>query len=240
MSHNKLSIVQGQITFGPQQNALITRTIDFVYTQLPGWRDRTGRVNETDEERLNAQLTRHLNGCALKTGFPAIFQHEDKQTGRRRIDIAASPSDFAGAIIGSTYFAFDDAFLVLEGKRLPPPGGKSRKREYVSGEPEITGGIQRFKLGLHGAKLSVGVLVGYVQDGAIKSWHSKINRWLRALARRSKQNNGDPKQVWIASEVLETLTLSPERCSRCSSHHPRIDSVSESIRLYHLWTQMSG
>lgn len=225
---------QGRITHGARPNALLQSTADFIYAQLPGWRDRPDRVAETDEERLNAQLARHLNGCARRENFPVIFQHEEKQTARRRVDIAVTPAGFEGAIVGTTYHAFDEPILVVEGKRLPAPGGRLRKREYVTGEPDITGGIQRFKLGLHGAKVSNAILVAYVQADASAVWHRRINGWIRALARRKKVIHGER---WIASEILAPLVCATCKTSRCASRHPRHQN---DIQLDHMWVEMGS
>lgn len=227
-------ISQGELESGPEANALIERTSDFIYVQLAQWRDRPNRIAETDEEKLNAQLNRHLNACARQAGFPVQFQHEEKQEARRRVDMAVTPVDFGGTIVGKTYYGFDDPFLVLEGKRLPSPGGRTRRREYVTGEPQITGGIQRFKLGLHGGKLSTAILIGYVQADSFTLWHRRINTWIRALARRRRVGRAE---VWDVLEVLSVITTAPDNTSRCSSEHSRVNG-SAAIHLDHMWVKM--
>jgi len=58
---------------------------------------------------------------------------------------------------------------------LPAPAA-TREREYVTGGTEKSGGIQRFKLGLHGAQQEAGAMIGYIQDKDPKSWQSSINK----------------------------------------------------------------
>ena len=171
---------QGLLTHGPQTNALVERTLEFVRDELPGWRDRKDRHPETDEERLNTQLCKHLNARARQVPMPVLFHHEEKQTERRRVDISAGPAE--GGFVGTTYHSIDDPFLVLEGKRMPSPGGKAREREYVTGQEKRTGGIQRFKLGLHGEKVATAVLIGYLQKERPTDWRERINGWIRDLA----------------------------------------------------------
>ena len=78
----------------------------------------------------------------------AVFHHEEFQTGRRRIDLSVKTEQVI--IAGTRKFTKYDPYLVIEGKRLPAPT-KDREMEYVTGGQEISGGLQRFKLGLHGA-----------------------------------------------------------------------------------------
>ena len=54
----------------------------------------------------------------------------------------------------------DDAFFVMEAKRLPTPS-KSREKEYVEGN---LGGIERFKRGHHGNSLAKSAMVAYIQN----------------------------------------------------------------------------
>ena len=232
---SNLSVAHGRLTHGLEANALVNRTLDFVYNELSAWRDRPGRAPETDEETLNTSLNRHLNISARNTNFPVVFQSEEKQTARRRVDISAAPADFAGTFIGSTFHGADDPFLIFEAKRLPPPGGKIRKREYVTGEPDLTGGIQRFKRGLHGAKLPAAVLIGYVQSDCSKLWHRRINVLIRALARRKHQLK---EEYWTAIEQLTPLSTSEKRTSQCRSEHPRLGAKTATIQLHHMWVEM--
>lgn len=226
---------QGRLTHGPQANALVERTLEFVRDQLPGWRDRKDRKYETDEERLNAQLCKHLNARSRQVPLPVLFHHEEKQIGHRRVDISAGPAE--GGFVGTTYHSIDDPFLVLEGKRLPPPGGKAREREYVTGQEKRTGGIQRFKLGLHGEKVATAVLIGYLQKDSPTVWHQRINGWIRDL------ENALPlgEELWTHGEQLQTLAQAKAtRMSSCESRHGRASRAdSPEIRILHFWIEMT-
>jgi hypothetical protein len=225
----------GKITSGIDSNTLVERTLEFVREELPKWRDDPERVTEKSEERLNAQLCKYLE-VASRRHFPMIyFHHEEKQTGIRRVDVSALPSE--GMFVGATYHSIYDPFIVFEGKRLPPPIDQpNRAREYVTGGKEKSGGIQRFKLGLHGAKHGIAAMVGYVQEGEPRDWFKNINCWICDLAKISALG----EEKWVSEEQLVDFAEDvPKRIVRCSSLHPRTgEVVSNTIQLQHLWVDM--
>jgi len=146
----------GRITTGINANMLVGKTVAFVRQQLPEWRDDPNRVEEQAENRLNIQLCKFLEVRA-RNEFPmACFHHEEYQTGQARVDLSALPS--RSVFIDARFHSIYDPFLVLEGKRLPAPSA-DREKEYLIGNRR-NGGMQRFKLGLHGADLSIAVMIG--------------------------------------------------------------------------------
>ncbi len=135
----------GKITSGIQSRTFQLTIITFILQQLPSWRDDSDRPNEQSEDKLNLQLCKFLDAHAWND-FPMIrFDHEEYQTGHRRVDMSASPAK--SIFFEAKLYTIYDPVLVLEGKRLPAPSS-SREKEYVTGpNPEkISGGIQRFKL----------------------------------------------------------------------------------------------
>ena len=224
---------RGRISEGPVI-ALIDRTVDFVRSELAGWRDDPDRAAEEAEERLNAQLCKYLN-VAASHRFPMVkFSHEEKQTGTRRVDMSALPSD--GGFVGETYYSIYDPLLVFEGKRLPTPPRK-RQREYVTGGSDKSGGIQRFKLALHGALQATGVMVGYIQKADSVAWISLINQWIRDLA----ATGGESDETWSEDELLADFSKDASlRTASASSECARSSTaVSSRIKLRHLWVEMS-
>ena len=225
---------RGRISQGPT-DALVERTLHFVYKELAAWRDDPDRPLEEAEERLNAQLCKYLN-VAASNHFPMVlFFHEEKQTGIRRVDVSASPK--TAGFVGQTYHTIYDPFLVLEGKRLPAPSS-SREREYVTGGAIKSGGIQRFKLGLHGARQTIAALIGYVQKGELESWRDRINEWIRDLA----NDRTVVEEKWSIDEQL--TALSEDRAlsiSSASSVHERVNSaISPQITIQHFWVLMQN
>lgn len=239
MSANLLpdeSPAHGKITSGLEANTLVGRTIEFVLAELPNWRDDTNRQPEESEERLNAQLCKFLQVAARHSLKMVFFQHEEKQTGARRVDLAAFTEN---QFVGATFHTIYEPFLVFEGKRLPPPKGQSkRKREYVTGGDETSGGIQRFRLGLHGAGQDMAVMVGYIQKKTPAEWFNQINLWIKQL--ESEQSSDDLK--WLAEDTLFNFSENKSGCtSIANSSHTRTGKVSsQKIHLKHLWVKMDS
>ena len=204
-------------------------------TELAGWRDDPNRAPEEAEERLNAQFCKYLNVAATHRFPMVLFSHEEKQTGTRRVDMSALP--ISGGFIGQMYHTIYDPFLVFEGKRLPAPS-RSREREYVTGGVKKSGGIQRFKLGLHGAQQTTAAMIGYIQKSNVESWRSLINRWIRELATDTTALG----EKWSVDELLTDLASDHAlQIASASSVHKRSEiAISPEIRIRHLWIVMQN
>ena len=231
MAKKSAHAVTGRITTGIIPRTLVAKTIDFVQHQLPIWRDHPNRPAADNEEELNSQLCKYLNVATRLDNFPmAHFSHEERQTGRRRVDMAAQPTTPV-VIAGRSYSEFEP-FLVMEGKRLPAPTA-DREREYVTGGPALSGEIQRFKLGLHGATLSHAVVIAYVQSRQCSTWLTLVNSWLAELS----VDRSSPD--WTDSESLQKVfDHRQSRLLRCVSQHCRIAATTPDIELTHLWIEM--
>jgi hypothetical protein len=225
----------GHITSGIATDTLITQALTFVRLHLPAWRDDPDRRTEEAEERLNAQLAKFLNARARRDFPMAYFHHEEHQGARRRVDLSVLPTE--SSLIGAMTYSVYDPFLVIEGKRLPAPS-VDREIEYVTGNDRRTGGIQRFKLGLHGGALDVAGMVGYVQGRSVGDWHQQINSWITDLASGRRQD----VCLWEANETLGPLEVNEASgASYCASGHGRASPGSRGvIRLHHLWVVMRG
>lgn len=223
-----------RITSGISPDTLALKTIDFVRQQLPTWRDDPYRSYEESENKLNLQLCKFLDAEA-RNSFPMIhFNHEEYQTGQRRIDISVTPAE--SMIVEAVLYTIYDPILVLEGKRIPAPSPE-REKEYVTGIKQ-SGGIQRFKLGLHGAKLNLSAMIGYVQDKSARDWHDKINGWILELVVGTIVDDSD----WDADEILKLLEENiDEGITYYRSTHSRTGDVkSNKIILHHLWITMNS
>jgi hypothetical protein len=224
----------GKITRGITPHILLEKTIAFVEQQLPKWRDDKTRELADAEEVLNGQLCKFLNDRA-RMKFPmAFFHHEEKQAPGRRVDISALPTlEVTKAMKAGLYQSIYDPIFVIEGKRLPSPA-RAREREYLTGFKDMSGGVQRFRLCLHGKAHSTAMLVGYIQSGDAKSWHKKLNTWINSLADSAE----DSTCTWTKQDEFGKLsTTCNNRTFRCQSKHSRT-GVASDIRLVHLWTLM--
>jgi hypothetical protein len=235
MGKSKHGAAGGRITRGIIPNTLVEHTIEFVATQLPLWRDDETRTLVEAEELLNSQLCKFLEARA-RSQFPmALFHHEEHQGKRRRVDISAAPT--LEAIEAAIYLkSIYDPFLVFEGKRIPAPAA-TREREYVTGFADRSGGMQRFKLALHGAAHDTAVMIGYAQANELAHWWGTINRWIGELV----ASGDDTTCSWTAGDALQVLREdSAARTSRCESKHARTGRPKAGpIRLIHFWVRMA-
>jgi hypothetical protein len=221
----------GRPTEGIQPGISVERTLGFVKSELPNWRDYPNRSKEESEEKLNAQLCKYLNAQARHKNMPFQFHHEEKQTRDRRVDLSVGPVE--DNVIDAILYSIFDPFLVFEGKRLPPPR-KSREREYVTGNEEKTGGIQRFKLGLHGKDHKIAAMIGYIQKDNSRTWHGRVNSWICDLSKETIEDEN-----WDEKEQLDDLEDTTDKTAFSKSTHSRSEvCVSDSIQLHHFWVVM--
>ncbi len=225
----------GEIKFGIDQDTLDMKTIGFVREQLPEWRDDPDRSAEQSEDKLNLQLCKFLDSRA-RNAFPMVrFDHEEYQSDRRRVDLSASSVETIP--IRARLHSIYDPILVFECKRLPAPS-HDREKEYVTGGIQHkNGGIQRFKLRLHGADLDIAVMIGYLQQRSAIDWHREINGWISELSSGSIVD----ACAWNDTETLEPLDENVSKgISSCWSVHSRIGQMSSGqIRIHHLWIEMN-
>ncbi|MGE0824353.1 MAG: hypothetical protein AB7P18_19835 [Candidatus Binatia bacterium] len=210
--------------------------LDFISDELPRWRDRSDRKQETAETTLTSQLCAHLNSAARRSvGWDFLqFRTEepDEQTKGRKIDLVSAPSDTTVWIEGRRHVDFD-TLLPIECKRLPTPKDKDRdEREYVINRHASTGGIQRFKSGHHGASHNLGAMIAYVQQETRTFWNKRIARWIRDLvkARQAGWSAKDLLQLDHDDEILRLIVL--------RSSHTRERGLPE-VELRHLWIEMN-
>lgn len=210
--------------------------VDFVFAQLPRWRDDPARPPATSETKLTEQLCRFLESATRHAGLDtisfAVEPHDPKAPGRK-IDLAFFPRDCV-INVGGRHHTLYDLLVPIECKRLPTPvrRGKDRRerREYLHTQQKTVGGVQRFKAGHHGAGFDLGVMIGYVQTGSIATWRRTIDRWIAVLLRARILG-------WAESERLETVSDDPlARIGRSRSRHSRAHSTP--VTLHHLWIEM--
>ncbi len=236
MSRNQDGLPRGRISSGITPNTLVRKTIEFVYENLPEWRDDPSRLASDSEFVLNSQLCDYLD-AESRNDFPMVqFKHEEDQGGRRTVDLAAKPTK--GIRIRSCDYTIYDPILVLEGKRLPLPTS-DREKEYFTTffENKVKGGIQRFRTGAHGSKLTTVVMIGYIQKKDAAHWHRKINVWILEEC----VSKLDQFCTWSVADLLQKLTPIKKRMtSRCSSTHSRTTGKTNQIAIKHLWVEMGN
>lgn len=209
--------------------------IDFIGNELPAWRDRADRGNETSETVLTSHLSTHLTSAARYSKGWDILQFRtevpDEKNKGRKIDLAPSPCAATIWIDGRRHTDFDILFPI-ECKRLPTPASKDRdEREYVINRYASTGGIQRFKAGHHGAGHAFGAMIAYVQEETMAEWDKRIEGWITELA-----ISGEPG--WTTADLLHLEREdTAQHISIHRSSHTRGRGLQD-IELRHLWLQM--
>ena len=89
-------------------------------------------------------------------------------------------------------------------------------RHFWGTGERLPGGIQRFKLGLHGAGNEIAAIVGYVQKHSVQTWFGQINQWISNLA----TSNGKDGCVWSNAEKLQELEYDNTRQTATNLLYP--------------------
>lgn len=211
----------------------LNELIEFIAGELPIWRDRPERPPQTSETLLTSQLCAHLNSAARKSdGWDFLqFRPEEGDTKKkgRKVDLVPAPCGETIWIDGRAYEDFD-TLLPIECKRLPTPTDRKRdEREYVIHRKGTTGGIQRFKEGLHGAEFRLGVMIGYVQAETASHWHTQVTNWIDECATLLAG--------WSTNDHLQSHGTAGADLERYNSKHTRTKNLAD-IELRHLWIDM--
>lgn len=209
--------------------------LDFIADELPRWRDHPARKPETSETVLTDQLCAHLNSAARIDGWSHVqFRTEvrDQIKHARVLDMTVNP---CGAVLiseGRRHTQFDP-LLPIECKRLPTPRESDRdEREYVVTAKGKTGGIQRFKFGLHAADHCVAAMIAYVQDRDVAYWLTEVNGWIRDLS-------VEPGSAWRVEETLVQRRNDPATgIGTFDSSHQRTGFLAK-VKIRHLWINMN-
>ncbi|GAB6391476.1 MAG: hypothetical protein MdMp014T_0849 [Treponematales bacterium] len=213
---------------------IIKTVMLFVYQQLRCWREYQYRTKSAAEFDLASDLVKYLINTARSNEEGFEFNHEERQTGNRTVDIAAYPY---GENVN-----YNKIITVFECKLLPTPDDKDRdKREYVfvsqikiNGKKKYkgNGGIQRFKLELHGAEHDIVSMVGFVQSGTIQESEEAVNKCIAELSVSSDDNLS-----WNVTESIRVYeTDNKNTVYHGISTHPR--KTLRPITIHHLWVKM--
>lgn len=115
--------------------------------------------------------------------------------------------------------------FVMEAKRLPTPTS-TREKEYVVGKTTTgnpNGGIERFKLGKHGAGHSHCGMLAFVQKEEYPYWLKNINSWIAELY-----------PVWSESELLKLQ----KNYSHYSHYKSKAERDKDEVNLDHFWIKI--
>lgn len=225
----------GRLSYRPgDTEGPVARTIRFIVTELPAWRDDPRRPAAWNEKHTNSSLCDFLDSRS-RSALPMVrFKHEAVESKNRTVDLAAHGIDEM-TIIGQRGYTIYEPFLVIEAKRLPAPT-KDREREYVTSAEKAMGGIQRFRLGFHGSNVETAVIVGYVEQDSLDQWFDTINAWIADLAKSATFGGC----TWTSADRLLNLRLTTHGlvATSDSAHERSTNCCTSSIKLKHIWLLM--
>lgn len=218
------------VLLGLPQKAQFDKVVAFFWKILPQFPELVLKKNISNENGLNSFLSRFIiNNSANEFFFAQRESMEDETRGN-------SPAADIGIYLKVEDMPIDSPRItVFEGKRLTCGLPVKRRREYVighenKGKQVHCGGMERFKLSIHGGNLVDAGIIGYIQDGSPDTWLQKINLWIADLCKQSLP----PK--WTENEKL-TLKKTIGQITECSSTVTRAD---EELYLTHLWIDLTN
>lgn len=215
---------------GPSRNTQFNSIVELVVLSLPPFAESSRNEGISNENGLNRRLARFITNVADKRGLPYFAQTESMEDETRGNSQA---TDIGIHLKVEDIDVDPPKVTVFEGKRLSSTLGKERRCEYVVGHEKDgkhmpCGGIERFKLSLHGGKFSLAGMIGYLQDGTPESWRKKVNAWIFDLCNQSLDS------TWSKQEQL-TSPITDGRVSVCSSV---VNRVGSDLHLTHLWIDL--
>lgn len=218
-------MILSKFDYNKHQNEIIKMIINFVYDHLNIWRDKLISPCNKNEIELTADLSKILDVYARKKNLPFNIFHEEPQGKKRTIDVSAYPYDEE---------IYNEIIIVFECKRLTEDISGKREDEYVTGHKETGGGIQRFKLEVHGQYHEVAGMIGYMQTGSFQNWKNKINYCIVELSMKPDENDLN----WNTNEQLTTIKHDNDKKKYyAKSIHKR--KTKSNITIHHLWIDMT-
>lgn len=213
---------------GPPVNTQFKAVVDFLKTHLPQFSKSIIKTKIYNENGLNSRLSRFITNAASKETFFAEREIMENETQGN------SPAVDIGIYLNVKDTQIDPPLItVFEGKRLTTGLPKKRRREYVIGHEKDgkhikCGGIERFKLGIHGENLHSAGMIGYLQSGESDNWEVKINSWIRDLCEEPFE---------LAWSELEQLNKQ-ESNGHVREYFSIVDRVDNKLHLTHLWIDL--
>ncbi len=231
------SAILGKIT-GPEPDESILSVVEFVEDHLIDFSKKYADSNIRNEIGLTQQLVILLNIYATKEKYPFWFHPDYMEIPERgdspRVDIGTISKEEEGVVIESKTYA-SKSFFSLEAKRLGELGSK-RSKEYLIGRREKgkyinTGGVERFKQGIHGGSLKYGAIIGYVQTFDFVCWHDRIDSWIDDLIEKKLHS----PVSWSPDDKLIRENIKSKTARFVSKNSRRNDYIT----LFHLWTTLN-
>jgi hypothetical protein len=212
--------------FEKRREEYIEEVIFFVYKNMCKWRNQKKWSYKENERTLNSDLVKYLMKYARNDEIEANFFSEAPQGDVHTIDLIAYHYD-------KNIENYNNAIMVFECKRLTKDFSGNRKYEYVTGHKDIKGGIQRFKLEVHGKDYDIVGMIGYIQTGTCFEWYKNINNYIDTICDIPDEDG----LHWNRNEHLNIIEYDEKKGKTLSkSLHPRL--TKSDITIHHLWIDM--
>lgn len=228
------NISSGKLTHGIELDSSIKSVVEFIEIHFVEFSKKVKGEITASEKSLTDKLCKYLNRNA--GAYPFYFHHENVENHASgispQIDIGTL-SESEKLLIGDRSYGEFDSFFSIEAKRLPTPG-QNREKEYVIGQDRSSGGIERFKKGIHGKNLRYAAIIGYIQKEDFEFWFLKINNWIDELINSSNNK-------WLSEDkLIKVVEADEDGCAKFESNNIRIDTEPEieSIKLLHFWISL--
>ena len=201
--------------------------LDIIEASLVDFASRKELRAIQNEKGITNRLCKILNCQKL-----LYFHHEGMQEERTGISPSMDIEAIAktSTVFEARLYAKENTLMAVEAKRLPSPPPKSREREYLVGSGANGGGVERFKLGVHGKNAPAWTIVAYLQKHDFASWHTTVNGWLTELA-----CTGHPPAQWNSSETLELVGQGTISARYRSMNTRTCGGQTDVIEITHLW-----
>lgn len=208
-----------------------TAVLDAIENGLAEFAGRKEFRTIKNEKGITNRLCKILSGHKL-----LYFHHEgmqDEESGTSAsVDLEAIAT--TETVFEARSYAREETLMSIEAKRLPSPPPKQREREYLVGNNKGGGGVERFKLGVHGGKSAAWTILAYVQQHDFKTWREMINGWIDDLSL-----NGKPHGFWNTTEKVEMVAENVSIMRGRSQHKRQVGGKSDKIEIAHLWVLLA-
>ena len=235
LADGSIHSTSGNISEGIEADGSIKAVIDFISINFARFAATNLDLHTLNEKGISQKLCIFLIRSAK--GHPFFFHAEYMEDiidgNSPQVDIGMILHD--GSItISDREYSEDNSFFSIEAKRLPTP--KNREKEYVIGNQSCSGGMERFKKGIHGSLLKYACIIGYVQEQNFDHWYLKINSWIDELAKDQNE------QLWSETDKIHWKGNNKGSiCVELFSKNSRESDGNylDEINLYHFWIDLT-
>jgi hypothetical protein len=218
---------------GPEANSAIMNVVTFVEKHLTEFSITYAGSSVKNENGLNQVLCILLNNYARIESCFFIFEKEFMED----VENGSSPKVDFGVIvlpINSKFYNSREPFFSIEAKRLGQTG-KAREKEYLIGREEDgkykpCGGVERFKMAIHGKNLQYSAMIGYVQAYDFNYWQKTIDGWIDDLIAGKISSSSH----WSEKDKLQPLNQTANTAKFRSENSRK----KGNIILFHLWVNL--